>query len=441
MHLIGLQFGPGLLSTPLGPQHRKQRKMLNPAFSIAHMRDLLPVFYQVAHKLESSIARKVQDGPQEIDMLGWMGRTAIELIGQSGLGVSFDPLEDEETTHPFIKVVKEVNLTAARLAFETSYILPYVVNIGTPSLRRLVSRLIPNKNFQFLRGRTDDLWRISMGIFEEKKRALVMGDEALKQRVGCGKDVLSILMRENMKATDEERLDEMELLGQSFDYGRDGYDIGGHHRSIPSLLATHTEVQSKLREELIQAFQNGDIAYDELVSLPYLDAICRETLRLYAPVTKLDRVAKHDTVLPLSMPVVGRDGSLITEVVVPKNTTIAASVLNANRNPEVWGKDAHEWKPERWLEPLPSTVMDANVPGVYSHLMTFNGGQRSCIGFKFSQLEMKVVLARLVLRFEFLPSGKDIEWENAGVTSPLVEDHVNGSSKPAMPLVVGLIKD
>ncbi|EEB98482.1 hypothetical protein MPER_01999, partial [Moniliophthora perniciosa FA553] len=156
---------------------------------------------------------------------------------------------------------------------------------------------------------------------------------------------------------------------------------------------------SKLREEIQRAFQNNDISYDELVSLPYLDAICRETLRLYPPVTYLIRTAKHDTILPVAAPITGRDGSTITEVVVPKNTDIFASVLNSNRNSAIWGEDALEWKPERWLEPLPRTVTETNAPGVYSHLMTFSGGQRSCIGFKFLQLEMKGVLSCLVRKF------------------------------------------
>ena len=49
------------------------------------------------------------------------------------------------------------------------------------------------------------------------------------------------------------------------------------------LLATHPEVQDKLRQEIMDALQqNGgqDFSHDELVSLPFLDAVCRETLRL-----------------------------------------------------------------------------------------------------------------------------------------------------------------
>ena len=51
---------------------------------------------------------------------------------------------------------------------------------------------------------------------------------------------------------------------------------------IVDLLAQHPDVQERLREEIIQARDecNGDISYDKLVSLPYLDAVCRETLRL-----------------------------------------------------------------------------------------------------------------------------------------------------------------
>ena len=46
------------------------------------------------------------------------------------------------------------------------------------------------------------------------------------------------------------------------------------------LLTQHTEVQEKLRVEILEASGGEDIPYDQLVDLPYLDAVCRETLRL-----------------------------------------------------------------------------------------------------------------------------------------------------------------
>lgn len=50
---------------------------------------------------------------------------------------------------------------------------------------------------------------------------------------------------------------------------------------IIHLLSTHPDVQTKLREEVVDArSRHGDLEHDELVALPYMDAICRETLRL-----------------------------------------------------------------------------------------------------------------------------------------------------------------
>ena len=73
-------------------------------------------------------------------------------------------------------------------------------------------------------------------------------------------------------------------------------------------------------------------------------------------------------VLPLDLPVRGRDGREISEVVVPRGTTVQVNLQASNTNTALWGEDADEWKPERWLNPLPSTVEDARIPGVYAHL-------------------------------------------------------------------------
>ena len=77
--------------------------------------------------------------------------------------------------------------------------------------------------------------------------------------------------------------------------------------------------------------------------------------------------ARKDIILPLSKPIIGRDGTSIREIVVPKNTEIVISILGANRNPDIWGEDAYEWKPERWLSPLPDNVIQAHFPAVYSN--------------------------------------------------------------------------
>ena len=69
--------------------------MLNPVFSIAHMRRMVPIFNTVCLQLQGALSARVQDAGEEgaeLDVLAWTGRTALELIGQAGLGHSLDPL-------------------------------------------------------------------------------------------------------------------------------------------------------------------------------------------------------------------------------------------------------------------------------------------------------------------------------------------------------------
>ena len=73
-------------------------------------------------------------------------------------------------------------------------------------------------------------------------------------------------------------------------------------------------------------------------------------------------------VLPLATPVRGNDGRVMHEVVVPEGTGVLVHYQGSNSAPELWGDDAHEWKPERWLAPLPQALEDARIPGVYSNL-------------------------------------------------------------------------
>ena len=72
--------------------------------------------------------------------------------------------------------------------------------------------------------------------------------------------------------------------------------------------------------------------------------------------------------MPLHEPIQGKDGNPIHELVIPKGTQFACNLGACNTNKAIWGEDALEWKPERWLQPLPRTVDEARVPGIYSNL-------------------------------------------------------------------------
>ncbi|KAI0754112.1 cytochrome P450 [Daedaleopsis nitida] len=432
-----IRFGPGLSATS-GERHRKQRKMLNPVFSIAHMRRMIPIFTKVVHQLQKAIEDRVggHDEPVELDMLSWMSRTALELIGQAGLGYSFDPLVADDQDE-FADAVKALQPTTSSV-HHFRRLAPYLPDRSSVRLRRAFLSMVPHAGIQKLMALVDTLQRRSGEIYEAKKRALESGDEEVARQIGEGKDLMSILMRANLEADEGDKLPEEEVIAQMSTFIFAGMDTTSNALSITlELLANHPDVQQRLRTEILEAMMGKEsLDYDALVSLPYLDAVCRETLRLHSPSTSSFREAYHDGVLPLSQPIRGVDGRMMHEIVVPAGTAIVVGLLAANRNKALWGEDALEWKPERWLSPLPASVLDAKIPGVYANLMTFMGGGRACIGFKFSQLEMKTVLCSLLSKFTFAPSGKEIVWNLAGIRFPTVGD----GPKPSLPLKVGIYR-
>ncbi|KAF7369851.1 Leukotriene-B(4) omega-hydroxylase 2 [Mycena sanguinolenta] len=74
------------------------------------------------------------------------------------------------------------------------------------------------------------------------------------------------------------------------------------------------------------------------------------------------------------------------------------------------------------------------MSGVYGNTMTFVGGSRSCIGFKFVQLELKVVLSVLLRCYRFSVASDRIRWKMGSPASPTVDN------RPLLPIVVHRIE-
>ncbi|KAH9941102.1 cytochrome P450 [Epithele typhae] len=241
-----LLLGPGLLSTG-AEQHKRQRKLLNPVFSAAHLREMTHIFYDVAHRMHSAMAKHVLDSgaPQEMDVNGWMGRTTLEMLGQAGLGYSFDDFTGDKTDtygeslklfFPALSRTRFYNLVAGRL----SWVLP-------DSAIRSMARLAPWQRVRRVVNIADTIALRSREIVAEKKAALARGDAALKHEVGEGKDIMSICLRANMAAADSEKMTDEELIAQMSTFILAGMDTTSNALSrILWLLAMNPDVQEKL---------------------------------------------------------------------------------------------------------------------------------------------------------------------------------------------------
>ncbi|KAF9262877.1 cytochrome P450 [Marasmius fiardii PR-910] len=412
-HLI---FGTCLVSTS-GAQHRRGRKIMNPAFSPARLKALLPIIHEIAHQTVDAIASKIDGQRMDVDLSPFLGSTTLEFIGQAGLGHSFGAAGSVDTLHG----MKEL-LQAAKRLIVPMQALPLMMKMLSPELRRYLIDYIPSSDLHTCRNLVDILDNTTKGILSRKKQALEVGDTLVAQLPGHGKDIISLLLKASSSAkSEDDQLSERELLGQMSVILFAGTDTTSTAMArCLQELSLDPELQNRLRQEVTAASPHGDLNFEQLNTLPLLETVCRETLRMYPPATTASRQALADAVIPLGKPMNGVDGKTITELFVPKGTLVHIGIKAANRDKSVWGTDATEWKPERWFS-LPKTVTDAKIPGVYPKLMSFIGGPRGCIGFGFAEMTMKAFLAVLVKNFVFSPSQKKIVWKLGVAEAPTCE--------------------
>ncbi|EIM88079.1 cytochrome P450 [Stereum hirsutum FP-91666 SS1] len=436
-------FGAHSVLVTEGHKHRKQRKFLNPVFSMGNIKRMLPIFFGVSHTLRESLRSLTTNGAVEVDMLSWLTRTALEMIGQAGVGQTLDSLAIEETSSAYGTAIKEgisaLSLPSLRIGAE--YLLPLASRMCTPRTWKYIIDRLPLQDVRRTKNMVDEIERTSREIYEAKKITLAKGDESTLQQV-AEKDLISLLMRANMSASGEDRLEDEEVVAQiscprSFVFAATDTTSSALCRTL-SLLAEHPAAQERLREEIVKALhicEGGEsryLSHDEIQALQFLDAVCRETLRLYTPTPHIDRRALEDTVLPLDSPITDVHGTEIHEIFIPKDTVLTIGIASMNRSAKLWGPDAMKWKPERWMEELPESVLSARLPGIYSNLMTFGAGKNSCPGFRFSQFEMKAVLCDLISAFRFSPSPRHskVIFSMSIIASPTVD------GKPSLPLIL-----
>lgn len=153
-------------------------------------------------------------------------------------------------------------------------------------------------------------------------------------------------------------------------------------------LARHPEIWQKLREEVRHRFGDSvdDITFELMKKCEYLQAVISETLRMYPLVPKSFKVAVEDTTLPRGGGPEGQDPMFIA-----KGTTLLYSVHAMHMDPDIYGKDANQFRPERWFDPAMKKMGWAYLP--------FNGGPRICLGQQFALTEASYVLVRLLQTF------------------------------------------
>ena len=389
---LGKLLGFGVLLAE-GEEHKFQRKHLLPAFAFRHIKDLYPVFWSKSAEMCQAVTKFIREEISKegkdngdgvvVDFGSWLNRATLDIIGIAGLGCDFESLKDPHN---------ELN-TAYRQVF-TSSRQAQLLALMNFILPVWFVRLLPFK-------RNAEIADAAKKIRDVSRRVIVEKQSKLEKGPAADKDILSVALESGAFTVEG-------LIDNAMTFLAAGHETTATATQWALVeLSKHPQIQQRLREEIRDKLPSIDedarMTSEMVDHLPYLHAVCNEVLRFWAPVPFTRRQAIKDVV--------------ILGQYIPKGTDVVLVPYAINFSKALWGEDADQFNPERWMGE--KTANNGGAESAYSNL-TFLHGPRSCIGSGFAKAEFNCLLAAIVGRFEVClePKDKEIELQTGIVTRP-----------------------
>ncbi|KAI8089636.1 cytochrome P450 [Halteromyces radiatus] len=335
----------------------------------------------------------------------YMGKHIFDPAIQTGTPVDFHDVMFKFTLDSFVELSFGVELHALgskeKVPFASSFdacqlnVFQRFVNPAYKITEALSGILMPWRTT--IQQHLDTMDEFAFGVIEKRRKQLANGEEY--------GDLLSRFM--SAKNEKGEPLGNKELRDVVLNFVIAGRDTTAQALSWTFYsLMTNPQVEKKLLEEvqenITDDLENDPSAlYEVIKGMKYTNAVLNEVLRLYPSVPANQKYALDDDIWP--------DGTRIK-----KNDYVVWSPWSQGRSTKVWGDDAKEFKPERWLTPEGDIRRES--PGKWP---AFHAGPRTCLGQNLATLEAVVCIVNLVRQYEFsLVPNQDITYQ-VSLTLPM----------------------
>ncbi|PPQ63711.1 hypothetical protein CVT24_004291 [Panaeolus cyanescens] len=426
-------LGEGILWVEGKVEHEFQRRLLVPALNQTSVRGLTSIFLETSLYMADQWTKLLENHETdqlEIEITYWAGRFALDTIGRAAFGHDFnclsgDPHELAEALDGLTNNEHRPSSFYMRALF---WIFPSILFIG--------------KKGQMIR-------EVKRRLGSEAKR--MWSDTKTLQDSGN-----QTLMANMLRCDDSSQMTEEEVVSQMRTVISAGYETVS---AIVAWMLFEISIHPKFQEQLrLEIASIPEPTFDQLnTKFPLLDAALKETLRLHpailenhhevfvSPSTSNDKhfylstQAAQTITVPLSEPL-AETGEM--RLVVPAGTLISIPVNVLQTDKEIWGDDADEFQPSRWLEGGKGV---ATLPKG-RELFAFSAGPRSCIGKSFAMAEIKVgfshkihakltvmqaLMITLLQRFSF-----QCKHEIEPFQSFVIRPRVKGENASSLPLLV-----
>ncbi|CAG2119273.1 unnamed protein product [Medioppia subpectinata] len=380
-----------------GQEWRRARSVISPTFSSSRMKSMYAKVRDCLNELFESMEPYGKNGtPAELKTI--YGNLTMDVIATCAFGTKVNSYRNGNS--PFIhnanmvfnpnpiRLLMQMMLPTGLLkAMRLKHVIPESANEFFFEMTRTIMRERKRQDMKY-----NDFLELAMNSeYNEGKdggygSANSSGDDEAKDvngNVNTGKSAYG-----KTETAPDPYITNEEILANAWDFFTTGYESMATTLSFASYeLSRKPEIQERLHDEVRASLDaNGEIEYDQLGKMNYLDAVVSETLRLHTISIRLGRMASQDYKL-------GDTG-----IVVEKGQTVEIPVYAVHHSEEFY-PNAPAFEPERFM-PENSHKL---IPYTF---LPFGTGHRSCVGTRFALMVVKLALAHVVQRYRFVITDK-----------------------------------
>ncbi|XP_001603857.1 cytochrome P450 9e2 [Nasonia vitripennis] len=361
-------FGGNLFSMA-GDQWKEARTLLSPAFTSSKMKAMYGLMVKSVENLVAHVEKLHKEDPKrKFATKDLMTKYTNDVIATCAFGIEVNSLEDP--TNQFYVLGRKAT------DFEGLLSLKFSLNRAFPKLMKLLRvKIVTDKVARFFK--------------DVVRRTVEMRDAENISRP----DMIQLMMDARGKTSENLKLDITQMTAQAFVFFFGGFDTTSTQMCIISHeLIINPDIQSRLQAEIDEVLERtrGKPTYDDINSMPYLDAVYNESMRCHPQANVIDRVCIKAFELPPALP-----GA--KPFVIRPGMNIWVPVAGIHYD-EQFHRDPWNFDPDRYLNKK-VTISEVENVG-------FGIGPRSCIGNRFAILETKILFFHLLAKFSLRPNEK-----------------------------------
>ncbi|KAK1813004.1 hypothetical protein LTR12_012603 [Friedmanniomyces endolithicus] len=388
---------PSLVFTTDEQQHALLRRPVAGAFALSTLVEFEPLIDSTTAVFLTRLDELFASTGKVCDLGIWLQWFAFDVIGELTFSKRLGFLEKAEDVEGITRSVA-ANFDRCSVLGQMPWL--DLLTYKNPVYLRFFAKPVSSPIVSFGQRRLEERLNDNDGNPETK---LEIPDPALRNKVLHGAlpskpDFLSRFL-----ALHEEQPDvvtDRQVLVYLFANINAGSDtIGSTLRAVFYYLLKNRGSMDKLVKELEEAQRTGKMSaplptWPECQALPYLNAVIKEALRLNPALA-----------LPMER-VVPASGLQIGDTFLPPGTIVGINPWVLHRDPRIFGADAEEWQPQRWLSDDAEKVRYMD-----HHLLSFGAGKRTCLGRNIAMLELAKVVPALLLRYEMKLARPEARWK------------------------------